>query len=591
LLLSNQLKKRRLNNSPVVESLESRRLMTAFAGQVVGYLPDYEFSHFTQIDLTALTHINYFSVTASSIGALGTTSSSGFSFSQLQTLVTAAHADGVTVSITVDPGSAFQTIAASSSATTTFVNNLIAFCSTYHLDGVDLDYEPGTLTTAQKNQWGSLLAALHAQTAAHGLTLSEAMQVSQDIVPAADAADLDWDYLMDYALDFNNPAPYNDSITYLTNWTNTYGVPKSKIVVGVPFYAASGTSWSNSVDETDAQIFTSYAAANGGAYPAVNVDSITINGVTWGFNNITTLQQKAQYIIQNGYAGMMIWELGQDHFNSQGKYDASSLLPAIKSAMTIPWMTASAGAAFSYTGTSLTVTSGTVTFNANASVTNPGLALTVNSGANVIFDATQNLGALNIAGGTVTFADPGAAATVLTSLSITNGGKLNLQGGQFTIPDKLITQITGYITQGYNLGHWNGTGIISSTAASGAYNAIGYFDNGTSLTVGFTAYGDANLDGLINADDISLMLTGQSTGKTRWQDGNFNYDNQINADDWMLLFYASAATQAASQHTNFSTAAVVLATETVVMANPSMPIYVAPVFAPIQADTNSDLLG
>jgi chitinase len=514
--------------------------MTAFAGQVVGYLPDYEFSHFSSIDLTALTHINYFSIVASSTGTLGTTSASGYSFSQLTTLVTAAHADGVTVSITIDPSSAFQTIAASSSITNTFITNILAFCSTYHLDGIDLDYEPGTLTTAQKNQWGSLLAALHAQTSAHGLTLSEAMQVSQDIVPSADAADLDWDYLMDYALDYNNPAPYNDSITYLTNWSNDYGVPKSKIVVGVPFYGASGSSWSASVDETDAQIFTAYAAANGGAYPPANVDSVTINGVTWGFNNIDTLQEKAQYILQNGYAGMMIWELGQDHFNNQGKYDAYSLLPAIKSVMTIPWMTASSGAAFSYTGTSLTVTSGTVTFTANASSTVSGLALTVDSGANVIFDAPQSLGALTIAGGTVSFADPGSAATTLTSLSITNGGKLDLQNGEFTLPDSYITQITSYLTQGYNLGQWNGTGIISSTAATDSYNAIGYFDNGTTLTVGYTWYGDANLDGVVNADDLSLMLLAQSTGKTRWQDGNFNYDTQINADDWALFDYALA---------------------------------------------------
>src|ERR1700761_5208136 len=75
-----------------VESLESRQLL-AFAGQVVGYLPDYEFSHLSQIDLTALTHINYFSVVASATGTLGTKSTSGYSFSQLQTVVTDAHAD------------------------------------------------------------------------------------------------------------------------------------------------------------------------------------------------------------------------------------------------------------------------------------------------------------------------------------------------------------------------------------------------------------------------------------------------------------------------------------------------------------------
>src|ERR1700683_1104377 len=102
---------------PTCEALEARVLLSA-SFQVVGYLPDYEFTHFNSIDLSALTQINYFSVIANSSGALGTTSASGYSFSQLQTLVTAAHnaPSRVSVNITVDPGSAFQTIAQSSTA-------------------------------------------------------------------------------------------------------------------------------------------------------------------------------------------------------------------------------------------------------------------------------------------------------------------------------------------------------------------------------------------------------------------------------------------------------------------------------------------
>ena len=68
------------------EPLEARMLLSA-SFQVVGYLPDYEFTHFNSIDLSALTQINYFSVVATATGSLGTTSASGYSFSQLQTVV------------------------------------------------------------------------------------------------------------------------------------------------------------------------------------------------------------------------------------------------------------------------------------------------------------------------------------------------------------------------------------------------------------------------------------------------------------------------------------------------------------------------
>src|ERR1019366_3771189 len=87
-----------------IESLESRTMLT-LAGQVVGYIPDYRYaSAFSQIDLSAVTHLNYFSVVASSTGTLGTTSSAGYNFSQLAAVVNAAHAASprISVSITID---------------------------------------------------------------------------------------------------------------------------------------------------------------------------------------------------------------------------------------------------------------------------------------------------------------------------------------------------------------------------------------------------------------------------------------------------------------------------------------------------------
>ena len=206
------------------EPLEARTLLSA-GFQVVGYLPDYEFTHFNSLDLNALTQINYFAIVANSSGALSTNSSSGYSFSQLQTLVSFAHAANprVSVSIVVDPSSAFLPIAQNSSATTSFVNNLISFCSTYKLDGIDLDYEPGngTLSQAQMNSWGMLLQTLHTATSSHGLVLSEAVQVSPPyIIPTAYLSDVDRFNVMVYDLNFNSSAPYGSSISYLTGWAN-----------------------------------------------------------------------------------------------------------------------------------------------------------------------------------------------------------------------------------------------------------------------------------------------------------------------------------------------------------------------------------
>ena len=79
--------------------------------------------------------------------------------------------------------------------------------------------------------------------------------------------DLDWYYLMDYDLEYNSSAPYSDTLMYLNNWTN-YGVPKSQLVVGVPFFGSAGASWSNSTALSYSTILADYASLHGGALPA-----------------------------------------------------------------------------------------------------------------------------------------------------------------------------------------------------------------------------------------------------------------------------------------------------------------------------------
>jgi GH18 family chitinase len=518
------------------EPLEPRVLLST-SPLVIGYLPDYEFTHFSSIDLGALSQINYFSILANSSGALSTTSTNGYSLSQLQTLVTAAHdaPSRVSVSITIDPKSAFQAIANSTSATTAFVNNIISFCSTYHLDGVDLDYEPGTLTTAEMNSYGSLLAALHAQTSAHGLILSAAVQVSQMIVPKADLSDIDRYFVMDYDLDFNSSAPYNESLTYLTGWAD-YGVPKADLFMGVPFYGRSGTSWNNSTTETYAQIISAYAAANGGADPLPSADTVTIGGTTWGFNGVTTIQDKAQYVLQNGYGGMMIWELGQDQFASGG-YGSAALLPAIKSVF--------GAASETWTGSVSNAWDNSSNWNFGA-VPVGSTNVLINSGA-VTVSSAFNVASLSLNGGTLTLS-PGAGAFTTSSLTINAGATLDLGNNSLIINYRTtadpIATIRGYLSSGDNNGSWNGAGINSSVAAANPSYGIGYADGADGVVTGLSSgqievtyalYGDANLDGIVNGDDFTIVTSNLGTQQSAWDKGDFEYNGVVSGDDFSLL--------------------------------------------------------
>lgn len=92
------------------------------------------------------------------------------------------------------------------------------------------------------------------------------------------------------------------------------------------------------------------------------------------------------------------------------------------------------------------------------------------------------------------------------------------------------TNIQSLITSASNNGLWNGRGITSSDVSPGT--SVGYYDDGSQITIRRTWMGDANLDGVINADDLTLIMLGQILGQTSWQWGNFNYDTRIDADDW-----------------------------------------------------------
>ncbi|HWB53291.1 MAG TPA: choice-of-anchor Q domain-containing protein, partial [Tepidisphaeraceae bacterium] len=98
--------------------------------------------------------------------------------------------------------------------------------------------------------------------------------------------------------------------------------------------------------------------------------------------------------------------------------------------------------------------------------------------------------------------------------------------------------IWSLISSGYNHGQWNGVGIESSDITMGT--GVGYYDSGSSVKIRRTWDGDTNLDGEVNADDLSLVAFGQVMGQTQWQSGNFNYDAHVNSDDWLLLSLGAA---------------------------------------------------
>jgi fibronectin-binding autotransporter adhesin len=192
----------------------------------------------------------------------------------------------------------------------------------------------------------------------------------------------------------------------------------------------------------------------------------------------------------------------------------------------------------------------------------------INNNGNAYFNATSIAGkitgsgnlTLGQAGSPVGFSlSSGGITDSQSGLTINLGSTLDLTNNVLAInygsaPDPAAT-IRSEIISGYNNGAWNGTGILSSTAAANSAYAVGYADGsvdvGTQAAPGqvlleFTLIGDTNLDKTVNLTDLLNLLNSYGQTAKDWSEGDFNYDGTVNLTDLLALLnnYGQSATLA-----------------------------------------------
>ncbi len=266
-------------------------LMTPAEAQfkVVGYLPTWAGS-VSNIQFSKLTHVNYAFLIPTSTGGYQPIENA----SKLQSLVTAAHANGVKVLVSVGGGgggNGFHSIVANSTYRTNFANNMLALANQYNLDGIDIDWEyPADGTEA--NNFLLMMQTLSATMHQNGklCTIAVIGDFGSHIVTGVFAT---VDYLTIMAYDDNDyqHSTYSVAVRCMNYWRGR-GVPASKAILGVPFYCRP--TW-----ETYAQLLAM------GADPY----SDTYNGK--GYNGITTIKNKTNLAFDQG-GGIMMWELSGD---------------------------------------------------------------------------------------------------------------------------------------------------------------------------------------------------------------------------------------------------------------------------------------
>ncbi len=250
-----------------------------------------------------LTHINYAFLTPNADGTFNPINNAW----KLQQIVATGHAQNVKVLISAGGwgwDEQFETMAAHTESRGAFVQNLKAFVDQYQLDGADIDWEyPAAGKSSQ--YFLTLIRELRIAMPEKLLTAAVVSYGDNALgIPGESFALLDFVNVMTY----DNPghATMEQFKNGLAYWSER-GLPKEKIVMGVPFYAHVKDS------EAEGLTFAKIVAADPAA---AQVDEFDYYGQIQIYNGIPTVQAKTRLAMEKA-SGIMFWALDHD---AQGEF-------------------------------------------------------------------------------------------------------------------------------------------------------------------------------------------------------------------------------------------------------------------------------
>lgn len=187
----------------------------------------------------------------------------------------------------------------------------------HHFDGLDVDIEGPSIN----KDYGAFIQDLSQALKPKGKLLTAALSQGYGGKNVPDSVFEHFDFVNIMAYDgagyWQPDAPGQHSSLEFAKSNVAYwlkrGLPKSKAVLGVPFYGYGFGAAFRKRDYPYSEIVNTYLGAE-------NLDQV---GNTIWYNGIPTIKAKAQYVVDEGLAGVMIWSLDYD---VKGKH---SLLSAI----------------------------------------------------------------------------------------------------------------------------------------------------------------------------------------------------------------------------------------------------------------------
>jgi GH18 family chitinase len=264
---------------------------------VAGYLPDYRISGWSK-KIGPVTDLILFGMSAPASGAFD---SSAIAKEHIATVREVKENSKCRLLFTVggwNKSEGFAALAGDSQLRAKFIHDARKFCRQNGFAGIDYDWEHPE-GADQIRAFGELLAETHSEFATHGLIVTIAQAGWQNLGTKAYQA-VDRVHVMAYDHDF--PQATFDKAQADVDRLVEAGCPRNKIVLGLPFYGRN--------KEGEAKTFAQLVES-----PAFNADVSVVNG--FAFNGPTLIARKIQLAKDEGLAGVMIWELGQDALGSK----------------------------------------------------------------------------------------------------------------------------------------------------------------------------------------------------------------------------------------------------------------------------------
>ena len=324
---------------------------TAYAAPLfIGYYPDWGKWHkpaytVDNVPYEKLTHVLWSFITPNTDGTLH--GDAADDPSALDSMVTLAHAAGTKVIVSLGGGGQsenFVPVASNDALRQKFIGNLVDFVKAHNLDGLDMDWEweYSPVPEADTIAYNKLLTELR-EALPKDKSLSAALPCSRYygkwFTPEVLIKNLDWFGFMTYDMtgDWDEKAMFDSPLYphegYTTwSWQETFeywskrGVPAEKMVFGIPafgfeFEGATGPGSDFTKGKTKS---LSYAQIVKNSNWEIHFDSVSAEPYAVSENSYTTYEDphsaaiKTRWVKENGYAGIMVWEVSHDYIEGVG---------------------------------------------------------------------------------------------------------------------------------------------------------------------------------------------------------------------------------------------------------------------------------